>query len=536
MRRTTYKNDSTIDYNSKSSSTSTVNDENSQLNHNIMIMPQKEKNGSLTKRKAETSGGTKLSLTPPRRRYQMSKDNKELANRREKEERKEVDDDDFSFQQLKGKLLNFEKTQREHFEKGSNPKADMPETEIDSDGYTKAGEDALTTRRTIKASRKYMEWKKEKKNQRNWCSKTSIGELDNPIDEFSFHNIKSRLLELQQRNPQLKTKDNDQNDDTKEVSRRNPRPKPHKISEPRSKSSSSIKNNDDEYSARSNKLYRSKSTIEPPTADTSKLARVLARADRLQQTTKISSDKSVKSLSSKSTTLTAPPIIRSSLTPMKLLEKKEKNILLQKQSPSIKSHSAIHQQQPIMRNSLTPIGLREKKDQQKDKSDHYVTPYSTKSKNCVDQISSSSTGKTFSANNPPVTRYRFKPRIKKEDVQATDNSKASVQKLAKWLSDDPFEKQKLREIRKGATVYKKSQAFEDKECSILVKEVISSQSSRKVEERRAWLNSAFEKKPQDETESNVSMSVSDKKKWLEQAFANKKKESAPGRPISKNYR
>ena len=529
MQRTNYENDSIISHISISCSIPTVNDENSQLNHNIMIKPHPEENGSLTKRKAGTSGGTKVSLTPPRRRPQKSKDITELSKRREGEieEEKEVLDDDFSFQQLKGKLLNFEKTQREHFKKGSNPKVDMTERESDSDGYAKASEEALTTRRTIKASRKYMEWKREKINQRNLCSKTSIGELDNPIEEFSLQNIKNRLLELQEQNPQLKKKLNDQSDDTKGISLKKPGPKPvpkpHNISEPRNRSSSSMKHNNDTFSACSNKSFRSKTTIGQPTADSSKLAMVLSRADRLQrENTKTSSEKSVKSFSSKSTTRTASPIMRSSLTPIGLREKKEKNMLQLKQSSSIKSHSSNHQQQPIMRNSLTPIGLREKKDQRKDTSDHYVTPLSTKQKIGVNQTSNSSKDKSFTVNTQPVGRYRFKPRIKKEDVQATDNSKASVQKLAKWLSDDPFEKQKLREIRKGATVYKKSQAFEDKDCSILVKETMSTQQSGKVEERRAWLNSAFEKKPQNETDSNASMSVSDKKKWLEQAFAKKK--------------
>ena len=62
-----------------------------------------------------------------------------------------------------------------------------------------------------------------------------------------------------------------------------------------------------------------------------------------------------------------------------------------------------------------------------------------------------------------LNRFQFKPKIKKEEVQATNDSIASVQKLSKWLSDDPFDKKKQLMIRKGEQIANKSKAFEHEE-------------------------------------------------------------------------
>jgi hypothetical protein len=53
--------------------------------------------------------------------------------------------------------------------------------------------------------------------------------------------------------------------------------------------------------------------------------------------------------------------------------------------------------------------------------------------------------------------------VKKEEVEATDNSMASVQKLSQWLSDDPFQRKKQITIRKSEQVAHKSRAFESDE-------------------------------------------------------------------------
>mmetsp|Transcript_11270 Transcript_11270/g.16454 ORF Transcript_11270/g.16454 Transcript_11270/m.16454 type:complete len:127 (-) Transcript_11270:19-399(-) len=57
-------------------------------------------------------------------------------------------------------------------------------------------------------------------------------------------------------------------------------------------------------------------------------------------------------------------------------------------------------------------------------------------------------------------RHKFCIRIRKEDVEATDETVASVKKLSQWLSDDPFEKKKIVAIRRGAKIARKSRAFE----------------------------------------------------------------------------
>lgn len=89
-----------------------------------------------------------------------------------------------------------------------------------------------------------------------------------------------------------------------------------------------------------------------------------------------------------------------------------------------------------------------------------VTPHlpSTKPNSTSFPSRSATTNVTF---NPH--RYKFGPTVKKEEVEATDNSMASVQKLSQWLSDDPFQKKKQITIRKSEQVAHKSRAFESDE-------------------------------------------------------------------------
>jgi hypothetical protein len=141
-------------------------------------------------------------------------------------------------------------------------------------------------------------------------------------------------------------------------------------------------------------------------------------------------------------------------------------------------------------------------------------------------------------------RFQAKPRIKKEDVEATDDKRVSVKTLSSWMSGDPFEQKKVRTLRTGSNVIAKSRMFErenemraDKQCDI---------RPGSVEERLAWLSGAFkhegdengtavmsaqEKKvvrpyqskpkrdemPSEESENEL-MSVRDKKEWLSKAF------------------
>ena len=96
-------------------------------------------------------------------------------------------------------------------------------------------------------------------------------------------------------------------------------------------------------------------------------------------------------------------------------------------------------------------------------------------------------------------RYKFGAKIKKEEVQATDETIASVQKLSQWLNDDPFEKKKQVIVRRGAQIAKKSRAFEDDN---VLRDITGRKESRvekerqhfpdgKVSQGKSWLKHAF---------------------------------------------
>lgn len=151
-----------------------------------------------------------------------------------------------------------------------------------------------------------------------------------------------------------------------------------------------------------------------------------------------------------------------------------------------------------------------------------------------------------STHHPVPVRFATKPRIKKSDVEATDDKRVSVKTLSSWMSDDPFEQKKnVRIIRTGHNVITKSRAFEkdqelkaDRQCDI---------KPGSVEERLAWLSGAFkhdgdentqpfqgekkvvrtyqsthkkEEKPSEGPKLEL-MSVREKKEWLSKAFKNK---------------
>jgi hypothetical protein len=135
-------------------------------------------------------------------------------------------------------------------------------------------------------------------------------------------------------------------------------------------------------------------------------------------------------------------------------------------------------------------------------------------------------------NNP--SRFQFKPKIKKEEVQATNNSIASVQKLSKWLSDDPFDKRKTIHIRKGEGVANKSRAFEHEELvngKLRMKKESRVQQERqyfpegKVSQSKDWLqNRAFGEKKEGEDvdeKDDQHLGVMEKRKLIESAFKKK---------------
>ncbi|KAL3796443.1 hypothetical protein HJC23_004240 [Cyclotella cryptica] len=141
---------------------------------------------------------------------------------------------------------------------------------------------------------------------------------------------------------------------------------------------------------------------------------------------------------------------------------------------------------------------------------------------------------------PNPVRFRVKPKINKEDVEATDDKRVSVKTLSAWISDDPFEQKKLRHIRSGAHVIVKSRAFEPDKPLPDSKKVDIKVGS--VHEKQAWLSSAFKHEENNDRRTTLNKdkppisrpyqnkpkpverpekllkSVNEKKEWLSNAF------------------
>ena len=109
-------------------------------------------------------------------------------------------------------------------------------------------------------------------------------------------------------------------------------------------------------------------------------------------------------------------------------------------------------------------------------------------------------GRSF---NPSL--YKFTPRIKKEEVEATDNKNASVQKISQWLGNDPFGNRKQRVlVRQGSEIMVKSRLFEhDDVVQMREKEVASEKELQhfpagKVSQGKKWLQTAFVEEKEDD--------------------------------------
>ena len=128
--------------------------------------------------------------------------------------------------------------------------------------------------------------------------------------------------------------------------------------------------------------------------------------------------------------------------------------------------------------------------------------------------------------------FQFNPRkINKEDVQATDSSNASVENIAKWLTDDPFQKRKQILIRKGDQISVKAQAFEEREVLQMQSQTkIGSRVQRerqhfpegKVSQGKDWLQNAFGESMEEDKEGDESSSVLDKRNMFESSFNRKR--------------
>ena len=143
--------------------------------------------------------------------------------------------------------------------------------------------------------------------------------------------------------------------------------------------------------------------------------------------------------------------------------------------------------------------------------------------------------KASSSNAATPVRFRTTPRLKKEEVQATDDKRVSVKTLSSWMSDDPFERKKVRHIRSGAKVIAKSRIFEPTQS----KNIDINIAAGCVQNKQAWLQEAFKaetnnvakrllpspsevrpnqiKKMKESPEKDF-QSVKDKKEWLSNAF------------------
>ena len=191
----------------------------------------------------------------------------------------------------------------------------------------------------------------------------------------------------------------------------------------------------------------------------------------------------------------------------------------------------------------------------------------------VDRVMSSSRTKDAPRN---FAVSSFKPRIKRDEVQATNEGYASVAKLSEWLANDPTSTKKKNYVRRGKNVISKSRNYEKELENVIVietniprggvqdkKKMIQGAfgspgakyrrasnvrdlapryavseagvSTISVSEKKDWLKKAFKHATEDSVEDNdgarseiivndaaSSLSVSDKKDWLQNAFKNGK--------------
>ena len=91
---------------------------------------------------------------------------------------------------------------------------------------------------------------------------------------------------------------------------------------------------------------------------------------------------------------------------------------------------------------------------------------------------------------------QHKPKISKEEVQATNDGYASVQKLSKWLESKPYEETKTPSgpLRKGAKVITKSRVYEKDQNRLVLTDPALRDASVDVSDKKKWLESVFQKK------------------------------------------
>eukprot|EP00978_Attheya_sp_CCMP212_P032356 scaffold126020_cov34-Attheya_sp.AAC.1 len=130
--------------------------------------------------------------------------------------------------------------------------------------------------------------------------------------------------------------------------------------------------------------------------------------------------------------------------------------------------------------------------------------------------------------NPVVAANRkvWQAKVLKEEVKATDNGYASVEKLSKWLQDDPFDKKKAKPLRWGSNVISKSQAYSPLKSNGTAATAKDEIASGKVSGRKQWLQKAF-KHDEEEEQECVPSDVTSKKLMLENAFKKSSSDNDP---------
>ena len=123
-----------------------------------------------------------------------------------------------------------------------------------------------------------------------------------------------------------------------------------------------------------------------------------------------------------------------------------------------------------------------------------------------------------------------KPKLRHEEVQATNDGYASVARLSEWLANDPTSTKKKKHVRRGKNVITKSRTFEkDAENVILIE---TKMPRGAVQDRKKWIQGALrdERAFQKDRVQRYTMSeagagdlssrinVADKKDWLKKAF------------------
>ena len=126
------------------------------------------------------------------------------------------------------------------------------------------------------------------------------------------------------------------------------------------------------------------------------------------------------------------------------------------------------------------------------------------------------------SNGTPL-RFRTQPKLKAEDVQATEDRRASVKTLSTWMNDDPFQTNQKRPIRRGARVIAKSRIFEKQTNNIGLDIQAGS-----VQHKQDWLKEAFKT---DRTDANTATKRSLPSSAEASSYQLKKKRESPEKEV-----